>query len=161
MDKLVVSSLQDLTLRQHFYLDNIVRFSIDKYRERWDRIDTILLFIHHLVPFLLYTYSFIMTLRSVAQSKSATQQQTFLSSFWMQIQKCQKQLICPTLMIVSSLPQLIIAFVVDCDQWYIMWFRYLILTIDLISHIPRCSLIFSIHLSINGIQKCFPANGNW
>jgi hypothetical protein len=92
----------------------------------WGRVDTILLFIHYLLPFILYVYSFVMTMQLAAQSRSSTQHQSFLSSFWIQIKKCKKQLICPILMIVSSLPQLIIAFAVDCDQWYTMWLRHLI-----------------------------------
>ncbi len=48
----------------------------------WSSVDTILLFIHYLVPFILYVYSFVMTMQLAAQSRSSIQHQSFLSSFW-------------------------------------------------------------------------------
>ncbi|CAF1466525.1 unnamed protein product [Adineta ricciae] len=108
----------------------------------WSRMDTILLFIHHLVPFAIYVWSFCMTLRSVAQSKSSVHKQSFLVTFCEQIQQCKNQLICPFVLIASTLPQLIIVFAVDCDQWYNMWLRYLILAMYLIAHIPHVLTFF-------------------
>ena len=51
----------------------------------WSTLDTTLLFFHHLVPFALYVYSFLMIIRMTARSKSSVRQQSFLSAFWLQI----------------------------------------------------------------------------
>ena len=110
---------------------------VTNYSTFWSRVDTILLFIHHLAPFVIYVYSFLMIIRLLAQSKSLTQKQSFLEAFGKQMQKCKNQLICPCVMIISTLPQLIIVFAVDCDQWYNMWLRYLILAMYLIAHTPE------------------------
>ncbi|UJR18683.1 hypothetical protein I4U23_005590 [Adineta vaga] len=104
--------------------------------------DTILLFIHHLVPFTIYVYSFFMIIRSLAQSKSLTQQQSFLITFWKQIKKCKNQIISPLLMILSTLPQIITVFSIDCDQWYNMWVRYIVLSMYLIAHSPDLLTFF-------------------
>ncbi|CAF1521977.1 unnamed protein product [Adineta ricciae] len=119
----------------------------------WSRFDTVLLFIHHLVPFVIYVYSFLMTIRLLAQSKSSTQKQSFSVTFLKQIQKCKNQLISPFLMLISTLPQLIIVFAVDCDQWYNMWLRHLILAMYLIAHTPEV-LTFILLIYPSTVYKC-------
>jgi hypothetical protein len=120
---------------------SMIQCAID-YSIFWSRLDTVLLFIHHLAPFIINVYCLIMIIRLLAQSKSLIQHQSFLVAFWKQIKKCKKQLICPSLMIVSTLPQLIIVFAVDCDQWHNMWLRYLILAMYLIAHSPELLTFF-------------------
>ena len=83
---------------------------------------------------------------------------------WIQIIKIRKQLLCPLFLILSSLPQLIIGFVIGCEQWYNMRLRYFILALYLLSHLPEVfSFILFIYPSTNYmdsfrqtcIGKCF------
>ena len=108
----------------------------------WSRFNTVLLFIHHLVPFVIYVYSFLMIIRSLAKSKSLTQQQSFLITFWKQIKKCKNQIIPPFLIILSALPQIITVFSIDCDQWYNMWVRHIVLAMYLVALSPDSLTFF-------------------
>ncbi|UJR18921.1 hypothetical protein I4U23_022049 [Adineta vaga] len=93
-----------------------------------------------------------MTIRSLPKSKSVVREQLFLIVFWIPIKKCKKQILCPFLMIITTLPQLIIVCVVDCDQCYNMWLRYLINSIYLIAHTPEL-LTFSLFIYPSTVYK--------
>lgn len=108
----------------------------------WSTLDTMLLFIHHLVPFILYVRSFLMIIRMTARSKSSVRQQSFRSAFWLQIQECKEQVVCLSMMIISSLPQLIIVLAVRCEQWDNMPLRHAILSAYLTSHLPETTSFF-------------------
>lgn len=121
----------------------------------WSHVDTILLFVHHLAPFVLYVYSFLMIIRMTAQSKSSVRQQSFLSAFWLQIKQCKEQVICLSMMIISSLPQLIIVLAVQCEQWDNMLLRHVILSAYLISHLPETTSFFLFIFPSTLFRKAF------
>lgn len=153
-----VSTSIEIVSHRLIKIDHMEEFSVQCIIEMngiWRDIDTILLFVHHLTPFVLYVFSLMMIIRLAAQSRSSVQQESFLSALWIQIKKCRKQLICPILMIISSLPQLVIGFSVDCDQWHNLWLRYLILASYLTAHTSQwASFVLFIYPSEN-YKKAF------
>ncbi|CAF0969905.1 unnamed protein product [Rotaria sordida] len=103
----------------------------------WRILETIFRFIMHLIPFLLNMYAVITIIRTVARSKANINKTSFLSEIWKQIKQYNEQLACPTLMIICSTPELLMALIVKCHEWDNVYRRSLMLAMHLLSFVPQ------------------------
>jgi len=79
-----VSTVTEILFHRLVEVNNVKESMIQcviEFFDIWGSVDTVLLFIHYLVLFILYVYSFVMTMQLAAQSRSSIQHQSFLSSF--------------------------------------------------------------------------------
>ena len=103
----------------------------------WSTIKTTTLFCNHLIPFLLNTYATWVIIRTVARSKANVNRSEYRREIWRQIRDRYEQLLCPTIMILCSIPHLLVGFLVRCYDLDRVIRRKLIIFAYLISFIPQ------------------------
>jgi len=125
----------------------------------WKIFAMIFNFIHHLIPFCLNSYSIIKLIYLVSKSKSKIRNENFVFLIYKQMKKFQEQCFGSLLMIISSLPQLIIGFILNCHQWNNIWLRHIIIISYLFSYIPQVTFftffIYSSSIYKQTFQKSF------
>ncbi|CAF1172606.1 unnamed protein product, partial [Didymodactylos carnosus] len=118
----------------------------------WKTVDTLSIFTNHIVPVLLNVYASGIILTIAARSKSNVSHESFISSLWFQIKLRYEQLLCPLLMILCSLPQLLAGFILSCDTWNIVWLKHFIISLYYFAYIPQL-LTFFLFIQPSRIYK--------
>ncbi|CAF4251114.1 unnamed protein product, partial [Adineta steineri] len=94
-------------------------------------------FIHYLIPFLIQIIAITILIIQVACNRVRISNQTFLNLFIKQIKTQKEQYITPIIIIISSLPQIILAFSYSCTELKQSWQRYTLLTTYFLSYLPQ------------------------
>jgi ABC-type proline/glycine betaine transport system permease subunit len=94
--------------------------------------------IHYLVPFSIQVIciTLLIVLAARVRVKSAGNATTFHKILKQQFEKNKELYVTPTMIIMSSLPQLILAFTLGCAEWR-NWQRHALLVAYLLSYTPQ------------------------
>ena len=102
---------------------------------RYDQVNT---FLQYLAPFSIDVISItvLITLTARSRAKTAKGSKTFLQVFKEQFHKQKEQYVIPTIIILSSVPQVILSLSLACTI-FTSWKRHLILVVYFISYSPQ------------------------